>query len=164
VARVCGLPFLFGPSRRYAGVFGVARWGRGTPSQSRGEHYEGVLRGWELPQRFAIGGGCRTDIECPLGRHQTGLRNTSCHCLLMNRLIRLRSRGEEVVQERPGSAVEVIPVMDLGCCRGHKRGVLLAGIMETTAVLWVMGYQVRRLRGAGNKVLDRPRVRCTYQP
>jgi hypothetical protein len=82
----------------------------------------------------------------------------------MNRLIRLRSRGEEVVQERPGSAVEVIPVMDLGCCRGHKWVVLLARIMATPAVLWVMGYQVRRLRGAGNKVLDRPRVRCTYQP
>jgi hypothetical protein len=48
------------------------------------------------------------------------------------------------LQERPGSAVEVIPVMDLGCCRGHKRGVLLAGIIETPVVLWVTGYQGRR--------------------
>jgi hypothetical protein len=59
-------------------------------------------------------------------------------------------------------AVAVIPVLDLSCCRGHMLRVLLAGIMETTTRLWVMGYQVRRLRGAGNKVLDRPRVRCTY--
>jgi hypothetical protein len=90
----------------------VARWGRGTPSHSQGEHDGGVLRGRELPQRFAIGGGSRTDTEYPLGCHQTGLRNTLCNCLLMNHLVRLRSRGEEVVQERPGYAVEGIPVMD----------------------------------------------------
>jgi hypothetical protein len=116
-----------------------------APSQSQGEHDARVLRGWELPQSFALGGGGRTDIESPLGRHQGGLRNTLCHCLLMNHPVRLRSRGEEVLQERPGLAVAVIPVMDLGCCLGHKRGVLLAGIIETPAVLWVRGYQVRRL-------------------
>ena len=64
----------------------------------------------------------------------------------MNHLVRLRSRGEEVVQERPGLTVEVIPVMDSGFCRGHKLGVLLAGSMETMAVLWMRGYQVWRLR------------------
>jgi hypothetical protein len=74
----------------------------GTPSQSQGDHYEGMLRGWELPQSLAIGGGSRTDTESPRGCHQTGLRNTLCNCLLMNHLVRLRSRGEEVLQERPG--------------------------------------------------------------
>ena len=48
-------------------------WGRGTPSRSQGDHYGGMLRSWELPQSFAIGGGGRTDIESPLGRHQGGL-------------------------------------------------------------------------------------------
>jgi hypothetical protein len=95
-------------------------WDRGTPSRSQGVHDGGVLRSWELPQRFAIGGGGRTDIESPLGRHQGGLRNTLCHCLLMNHLVRLRSRGEDVLQECPGLAVEVIPVIDLGVCLGHK--------------------------------------------
>jgi len=33
-----------------------------------------------------------------------------------------------------------------GYCRGHKLGVLLAGITETTAVLWMRGYQVWRFR------------------
>ena len=109
--------------------------GSRNPQPQPGDHDGGVLRGRKLPLRFAIGGGDRTDIKHPLGRHQTGLRNTSCHGLLMHHLVRLRSRGEEVVQERPGSAVEVIPVMDLGCCRGHKWGVLLARIMETPAVV-----------------------------
>jgi hypothetical protein len=97
-------------------------WGRGTPSRSQGDHYGGVLRSWELPQSFAIGGGGRTDIESPLGRHQGGLRNTLCNCLLMNHMVRLRSRGEDVLQERPGLAGEVIPVIDLGFCLGHKAG------------------------------------------
>jgi hypothetical protein len=127
-------------------------WGRGTPSRSQGDHYGGVLRSLELPQSLAIGGGGRTDIERPLGRHQGGLRNTLCNCLLMNHMVRLRSRGEDVLQERPGLAGEVIPVIDLGCCLGHKRGVLLAGIIETPAVLWVRGYQVRRLRGGWQQV------------
>jgi hypothetical protein len=38
----------------------------------------------------------------------------------MNHLVRLRSRGEDVLQECPGLAVEVIPVIDLGVCLGHK--------------------------------------------
>jgi hypothetical protein len=40
----------------------------GIPSQSQGEHDGEVLRSWELPQRFAVGGGGRTDTEHPLGR------------------------------------------------------------------------------------------------
>jgi hypothetical protein len=130
-------------------LYGLARVGRGTQGvwsqpQPGGDLYGGVLRGRELPQSLAIGGRGRTDIENPLGPHQGGLRNTLCNCLLMNHPVRLRSRGEEVLQERPGLAVEVIPVIDLGCCLGHKLGVLLAGIIETLAVLWVRGYQVRR--------------------
>src|SRR4029453_11437751 len=62
-----------------ASHFEGSAWGRGTPSRSQGDHYGGVLRSWELPQSFAIGGGGRTDIESPLGRQQGGLRNTLCH-------------------------------------------------------------------------------------
>src|SRR4029450_2636451 len=86
-----------------------------------------------------------------------GKPNTLCNCLLMNHLVRLRSRGEDVLQERPGVAVEVIPVIDLGCCLGHKArgpsgrdhpapGCIVGEGLPGTAFTWGLatGYETCR--------------------
>jgi hypothetical protein len=89
--------------------------GRGIPRLGARGHEVGLGGFRRFPQlpHMQMLNERRADIESPFGGHQCGLRNTLPHCLLVHHLVGLGASGQEVLEERSGTAVRLITSMDV---------------------------------------------------
>jgi hypothetical protein len=71
-----------------------------------------------------------------------------------DRGVRLWATGQEVTEERPGLAVQLVTVMNLGCClgyqvnilSGHSPGCIMSEGLLGTMFSWGMATGYRLLR------------------